>query len=520
MEPENAIAYLGKLMVELKAKTRDELKHCMKPFDDRSNYQKVIRFADEKLEDEINGYISFIKDRNMQRVKEDLERVFILLKDGDFNSANKYCDGVLYFEPENATAYLGKLMAELGVKTREEFKNCTQPFDDRSNYQKVIRFGDKKLIDEINEYIPLIKERIIQKAKADFQNSFEKMQIRNYQKSIAAGHWWTVGLITDGTVVATEVMNYCKEIYGGQCEVSSWRDIVAISTGRSHTIGLKSNGTVVATKYMGDKENYEGQCEVSSWRDIVAISAGDANTVGLKSDGTVVATKYMGDKEYYEGQCEVSSWKDIVAISTGEEHTVGLKSDGTVVATIYMGDKEDYCEQCEVSSWKDIVAISAGCFHTVGLKYDGTVLATGSNYDGQCEVSSWENIVAISAGDRHTVGLKSDGTVVATEYMGLKEVYGGQCEVSDWRDVAIPILADTKEEFMLLRERRMQEQKRLQEQRLEKQRLEEQRLEAQRRFEEHQRTKYREANVCQYCGGTFEGFFSKKCTQCGKKKDY
>ena len=32
----------------------------------------------------------------------------------------------------------------------------------------------------------------------------------------------------------------------GQFDVSEWKDIVAISAGNSYTVGLKSDGTVVA----------------------------------------------------------------------------------------------------------------------------------------------------------------------------------------------------------------------------------------------------------------------------------
>ena len=64
---------------------------------------------------------------------------------------------------------------------------------------------------------------------------------------------------------------------------------------------MKSDGTVVATGM-----NYYGECDVSDWRDIVAVSAGGSRTVGLKSDGTVVATGYNKD-----GQCNVSGWTDI-----------------------------------------------------------------------------------------------------------------------------------------------------------------------------------------------------------------
>jgi alpha-tubulin suppressor-like RCC1 family protein len=74
-----------------------------------------------------------------------------------------------------------------------------------------------------------------------------------------------------------------------------------IAAGRRHTVGLKSDGTVMA---VGD--NKYGQCDVSGWRDIVAVAAGCAHTLGLKSDGTVVA---VGDNEY--GQCDVSDWRGI-----------------------------------------------------------------------------------------------------------------------------------------------------------------------------------------------------------------
>lgn len=35
-----------------------------------------------------------------------------------------------------------------------------------------------------------------------------------------------------------------------------------------------------------------------------------------------------------------------------------------------------------------------------------------------------------------------------------------------------------------------------------------------------QQAQWRNAGLCQYCGGTLKGFFSKKCTNCGKAKDY
>ena len=74
-----------------------------------------------------------------------------------------------------------------------------------------------------------------------------------------------------------------------------------ISAGTGYTVGLKRDGTVVA---VGD--NRAGECNVSGWTDIVAVSTGFWHTVGLKRDGTVVA---VGNNEY--GQCDVGDWTGI-----------------------------------------------------------------------------------------------------------------------------------------------------------------------------------------------------------------
>jgi hypothetical protein len=80
---------------------------------------------------------------------------------------------------------------------------------------------------------------------------------------VTAGTWFTVGLRSDGTVVAVGSND------GGQCDVSSWTNITQVSAGRYHTVGLRSDGTVVA---VGD--NYQGQCNVSSWTGIMQVAAG------------------------------------------------------------------------------------------------------------------------------------------------------------------------------------------------------------------------------------------------------
>ena len=242
--------------------------------------------------------------------------------------------------------------------------------------------------------------------------------------AIAAGSSWSVGLQADGNVIATKKLN--DKFYYGESDVNGWKDIVAIAAGNIHTVGLRADGTVISTICRKHDESlYHGQDAVSGWRNIIGIAAGSWHSAGLRSDGTVVATKYIGDPESNYGQCDVSSWKDIIAIAAGSTHTVGLRKNGTVVAVGYNSNG-----RCNVSDWKNIVAISCGDYHTVGLREDGRVVAAGSNDNGKCNVTHWKNIVAISAGHEHTVGLREDGTVVTTN---KPRYYSGQCEVGGWK---------------------------------------------------------------------------------------
>jgi alpha-tubulin suppressor-like RCC1 family protein len=239
---------------------------------------------------------------------------------------------------------------------------------------------------------------------------------------VAAHGFYTVGLRSDGTVVAVGWGYRRKEGEKGPFDVGGWADIIQVAAGDLHTVGLRSDGTLVA---VGD--NYRGQCDVGSWTDITQVAADCCQTVGLKSDGTVVAT---GSNAY--GICDVGDWTDIIQVVAGGLHTVGLKSDGTVVV---VGSNSS--GECEVGNWTGITQVAAGVGYTVGLKSDGTVIAAGSNSFGQCDVGNWTGITQITGGYWHTVGLKSDGTTVAAGYNEY-----GQCDVGNWTDIIQVVAGD------------------------------------------------------------------------------
>lgn len=283
------------------------------------------------------------------------------------------------------------------------------------------------------------------------------------RETLSAGGYHTVGVHTDGTVIAVGSNLY------GQCDVKNWSDVVAVSAGGLHTLALRNDGTVLANGF-----NENGECNVEGWKDIVAVAAGLHYSLGLKADGTVI-----GAGKNDQGQLLVSEWKDIISLAAGRGFSIGLHFDGTVVATgrnewkqcslsdwnhvraiAASGSQKiggvhsvalltdgsvlarGYSKtgECEVSEWKDIVAITAGSFITLGVSRDGTVFAVGSDYTGiRSGVADWKNVVAISAADfpseggGHAVALTSDGRVLA-----VGDNRGGQCDVSDWSDLKLP----------------------------------------------------------------------------------
>ena len=110
-----------------------------------------------------------------------IKRTFMFLEDGDWNSANEYCEKILDIDPENVYAYIGKLMLDLKVKKRETFKECRKSFEDNSNYQKILRFADNNIREEFAEYLETIRKNIILR---EAEQKMDNDDILSYEKAI------------------------------------------------------------------------------------------------------------------------------------------------------------------------------------------------------------------------------------------------------------------------------------------------------------------------------------------------
>ena len=392
-----------------------------------------------------------------------LERAFLFLEDGDFSRADQYFENVLDNEPTNAYAYLGKLMSDLEIKSQKEFEYSEISFVDNDNYKKVLRFGNKELVSQMQQYNQLIENRIKENKNSCTYNEALKLINGDSLDSVNKGitKFESLGDYKD----SKEQINIAKqkrdkyEARRLEAEAEKIRkekrtkklkklaiiatavvaivivvlivlnDVIIPDSKYNKAVALMNEGkyeeAITAFEELdGYKDSEDLRKESLTNMNAKTISSGGNHTVAVKYNGTVIAT----DGDSY-ADCAVEDWTDIVAVSAGYFHTVGLKSDGTVVAI-----NDNGRDECDVEDWTDIVAVSAGLNYTVGLKSDGTVVATGDNEDGQCDVEGWTGIVAISAGWNHTVGLKSDGTVVATKITHDWADYG-QCDVKGWTDI-------------------------------------------------------------------------------------
>lgn len=94
-----------------------------------------------------------------------LRRAALYLEDGDWESAETYSNRVLDIQPENPEAYLAGLMAEFHCKKMDDLANLPSPFNQSKNYEKIMRFADKDLREDIAQYLEAVNERVYEECQ-------------------------------------------------------------------------------------------------------------------------------------------------------------------------------------------------------------------------------------------------------------------------------------------------------------------------------------------------------------------
>lgn len=88
-----------------------------------------------------------------------LKRAYLFMEDKEWDKAYSYCERVLDAEPENAQAYVAKLLIDLRMTNEEDLEKSDTPISDNLNYKKAVRFGDEALKQRLEGYNSTIIER-------------------------------------------------------------------------------------------------------------------------------------------------------------------------------------------------------------------------------------------------------------------------------------------------------------------------------------------------------------------------
>lgn len=350
---------------------------------------------------------------------------------------------------------------------------------------------------------------------------------------------------SDGTVAAVGKNDY------GQCNVSGWRDVIAVQCDRFGTVGVTSEGTVY---YSGT--NLENQDQCRRWTGIKAAGTTGSCVYGLRYDGTVITTRPEGllfgnsvDKWSGVAQLRFGITSEVAGITHDhklfkkyhntqniDDIAIGfdgwdliLKMDGSVqsiggslnslieptqlnkqygIVKIYMYFKRPLAILSDGSIFLEPMVYSPSPFQESGLssfqKYTrhNTKFTTGTQDDELfCFLANnkIDKVVAFCTAGSLSV-LTEDGKVYWLNDAG----YGSQPFGDAFRAFSdFHKMMDEKEAT----ERKIREAKKL--------------AEKAQREEEQRRIDRRSKGLCQYCGGSLKkAFWGMKCTSCGKRKDY
>ena len=448
----------------------DHKKLLIPCYQDMDAYELPEEFAHLQAQD--MGKVGFISNivRGIKKVvgKEDgtkekpsvstsvaeplLKRAYMFAEEKDWKNANQYAEKVLDIEPENAEAYIVKLLCDLKVPTLEDLSKQLKSFTDNANFKKAEKFADdrvsailKQCVEASNDFIyNTAKEKISNNKVEDIfagQELLNTIQdwrdskqlaeqcnqlvsdIRNDAKSqlavlrkkygfissmVSVGDQRIVGFTADGK----SLVEYWDNAEMRKSKVESWTDVVQVAAAGDHIIALKKNGTVVA-----EGNNKYQECNVGGWKNIIKIVTNPCYTVGLRSDGMLEIAGFIYGDSSGEHRKQIKEWRNIKDIYIGDgatsPTTIGLTTDGHVV----VAGKFSVLASA-ISEWTDVVEVAITDNAVMGLRSDGGVNVLYLNKQSQERYSrcynfkSWENIVSIKVVNKEFYGLTSGGTIL------------------------------------------------------------------------------------------------------------
>ena len=140
--------------------------------------KKIIGFENSKKATATSSEKSSSNNSNIDNL---LKRVKIFLESQDWAAADAKCEAILDIDPENATAYIYKLLAQTHLPKEERLEFYVKNLELFPSYKNILRYADKDTCDRFLNYNRKIKERLEierQRQEAETQELYRKNQIQ------------------------------------------------------------------------------------------------------------------------------------------------------------------------------------------------------------------------------------------------------------------------------------------------------------------------------------------------------
>ena len=252
----------GKLMA--KAGGLFECEYCGMQYD-KTRIQEMVQEIKGTVKVEGTVQVAGTVTVDEHKSKENLlKRGRIALESGDWMEAKTHFDGVLNYDADCIEAYYGKC--------------CAVCYCDNI-HKAIAKKGSKILLhSEFANLLRVLQPDVVQQMHSEIQKADKQLELDRYEE--------------EKKVLLEEEEEERLELEAQRARQERLRVIVPemkglLARSLKHILCINQDGTVSASG-----NNDMGQCNVESWRNVIAVAAGPNCSVGVKADGTVL---YAGD---------------------------------------------------------------------------------------------------------------------------------------------------------------------------------------------------------------------------------
>ena len=462
-DPEEAMAYVGKLMVERKVKVPSDLGRTGKPLEASSNYRKAVRFADPELkkllegcneqllaarralEQQLTGRPAVAQNAAPQKTPTKYVRQDKPVKTGSLGVILLVLLGLML---------LGVLLGSPSSSTPSSSPESSAPpapsftAEEMSQlYADAIQLVEQGSYDELKRILPHLTQQqraevdptLITQARErysalDFSAAFSISGLILDNAEARSLHFsmqrvFAQLLSTSGDLVAALPFTGGEfSLYDGQGNSSSFylEGAQSISLFSDCAAAICGDGSVICQPFEAGTFSPGFQAELSQWRDTASLVSLSDCLLGRRTDGTVA---YAGKRDGSDSSIReaVSSWSRVAGLyAAGDHAVVALCADGTV----RMAGENPYYSAESFSQWSGLYTIAVTDTSVLGILLNGTLLSAGD--DGWVRTldtgSDLARCISYSVSEGTIAGLRPDGTVAA---YGL----AGGSGTADWIDI-------------------------------------------------------------------------------------